>query len=193
MVADNDLAVGRIVEAISKSKFWPTSCIFITEDDPQGGFDHVDGHRSVCLVASPYTKRGKIISAFYNQTSVLRTMELMLGLPPMNQLDAMAPVMRECFVDAPDLRPFTAVPNQVPLDQMNSAAHPFQGKVRLDTEISERLSFNLPDQADEDTLNRILWRSVKGFDIPDPAEFTNCVRFGETAFEAWFGRTAAAR
>jgi hypothetical protein len=171
MVADNDLAVGRIVEAISKSRFWPKSCIFVIEDDPQGGFDHVDGHRSVCLVASPYSKRNQVISAFYNQTSVLRTMELILGLPPMNQFDAMAPAMRECFAPAPDLSPFNALTNRVPLDQMNSALHPFKGQVRIDVEASERMAFDLPDHADEDTLNRILWRSVKESDRPYPAAF----------------------
>ena len=86
-----DLAVGRMVEAVSRSRFWPKTCIFIIEDDPQDGWDHVDGHRSVCLVLSPYTKRGQVISQFYNQTSVLHTMERILGVPPMNQMDALAP------------------------------------------------------------------------------------------------------
>src|SRR5258706_16370475 len=119
MAADNDLAVGKLVEAISHSPFWAKTCIFVIEDDPQAGFDHVDGHRSVCWVVSPYTKRGAVVSDFYNQTSVLHTMELMLGLPPMNQMDAMAPVMRGCFRDKPDLKPYTALPNLVPLDKMN--------------------------------------------------------------------------
>ena len=105
MVADNDLAVGRVVDAISHSKFWATTCIFINEDDPQAGFDHVDGHRSFCLVVSPYTKRNAVVSQFYNQTSVLHTIELMLGCPPMNQFDAMAPAMREVFDAKPDLAP----------------------------------------------------------------------------------------
>src|SRR5207248_10742079 len=105
-VADNDLALGRVVEAISHSRFWPKTCIFVIEDDPQDGFDHVDGHRSLCLVISPYTHRGKVISRFYNQTSVLHTMERILGLPPMNQMDALAPLMTECFMDRPDLTPY---------------------------------------------------------------------------------------
>ena len=79
-VADNDLAVGRIVERISQSRFWPKTCIFVIEDDPQNGFDHVDGHRSLCLVVSPYTKRGAVVSKFYNQTSVLHTMSRMFGI-----------------------------------------------------------------------------------------------------------------
>ncbi len=99
MVADNDLAVGQVVEGISHSKFWKDTCIFVIEDDPQAGFDHVDGHRSTCLVVSAYTKRHAVVSNFYNQTSILHTIELMLGLPPMNQLDAMAPAMKEVFMD----------------------------------------------------------------------------------------------
>jgi hypothetical protein len=171
MVADNDLALGRVVEAISKSNFWPTTCIFVVEDDPQAGFDHVDGHRSVCLVISPYTKRKEVISAFYNQTSVLHTMELMLGLPPMNQMDAMAPVMRECFTEAADVHPYQCLPNTIPLDQMNPAKAALSGTMRKLAEKSERLPLDLPDLADEDTLNRIVWHSVKGPDAPYPAEF----------------------
>ena len=95
VVADNDLALGRIVEAVSHSKFWPETCIFVVEDDPQNGFDHVDGHRTVALVISPYTRREVVDSTNYNQTSMVRTIELMLGLPPMNQFDASATAMSE--------------------------------------------------------------------------------------------------
>jgi phospholipase C len=171
MVADNDLALGRIVEAISRSAFWPKTCIFVIEDDPQNGFDHVDGHRSPCLVISPYTKRGAVVSNFYNQTSVLHTMELMLALPPMNQFDAMAPVMRECFTAKPDLTPYTCVPNTVPLDQMNPPKTALSG-VMLDlAEQSERLPLDLPDRCDENTLNRIVWHATKGAAARYPAEF----------------------
>ena len=96
-LSDNDLALGRLVEAISQSAFWPKTCIFVVEDDPQDGFDHVDGHRSPALVISPYTKRGQVISHFYNQTSVIRTMGLILGIPPLTQLDGSAPPMTDCF------------------------------------------------------------------------------------------------
>src|SRR5205823_1704046 len=99
MVADNDLALGRIIDAISHSPFWKQTVIFVNEDDPQAGFDHVDGHRSLCLVVSPYTKRKRVISNFYNQTSVLHTIEQILGIPPMNQMDAMAPLMGDCFTE----------------------------------------------------------------------------------------------
>jgi YVTN family beta-propeller protein len=171
MVADNDLALGQLVEAISHSPFWATTCIFIIEDDPQAGFDHVDGHRSVCLVASPHTRRRQIVSRFYNQTSVLHTMELILGLPPMNQHDAMAPAMHECFTDKADLRPYTALPNKVPLDQMNPRKAKLAGATLEMAIQSEALDFDLPDRADENTLNRILWHAVKGVQAPYPAEY----------------------
>ena len=118
-VADNDLALGLVVEAVSHSRFWPETCIFAIEDDPQAGWDHVSGYRTTCFVVSPYTKRRQTISTQYNQTSLIRTIELILGLPPMNHLDATATPMTDCFTDTPDLTPFTSVPNRVPLDQMN--------------------------------------------------------------------------
>src|SRR5262249_27230529 len=93
MVADNDLALGQIFEAVSRSKFWEKTCIFVVEDDPQNGFAHVDGHRTVALVLSPYTKRKYVDSTNYNQTGMVKTIELMLGLPPMNQLDLSATPM----------------------------------------------------------------------------------------------------
>jgi hypothetical protein len=144
----------------------------VIEDDPQAGFDHVDGHRSLCLVVSPYTKRGEVVSAFYNQTSVLHTMELMLGLPPMNQFDAMAPVMRECFTDRADLRPYKAIANRVPLDQMNpkkSKATTQQQKEMA--EQSEAMDLSQPDRAEEDVLNRIIWHAMRGVEARYPAEF----------------------
>jgi hypothetical protein len=170
MVADNDLAVGRVIEAISHSKFWPKTCVFVIEDDPQNGFDHIDGHRSLCLVASPYTRRGAVVSHFYNQTSVLHTIELILGLPPMNQLDAMAPPMREVFSEQADLTPYKLVPNNIPIDQMNPRKAALSGDALKFAQLSEKLPLEQPDLADENTLNRILWFSVKG-DAPYPAAF----------------------
>ncbi len=120
-VADNDLAFGRIVEAISKSKFWKETCIFAIEDDPQNGWDHVSGYRTTAYVVSPYTKRKTVVSTQYNQPSLLHTMELILGLPPMNVMDAVATPLYDCFTDTPDFSPFNAVPNNVPLDQLNPA------------------------------------------------------------------------
>jgi hypothetical protein len=118
-VADNDLAVGRVVEAVTRSRFWPKTAIFIVEDDPQAGFDHIDGHRTVALVVSPYTPRGAVDSTNYNQTSMIRTMELILGLPPMNQFDASASAMASCFAAEANLAPYRAVKNIVPLDELN--------------------------------------------------------------------------
>jgi len=118
-VADNDLALGQIVEAISESKFWKETCILITEDDPQAGLDHVDGHRTVGLVISPYTKRGEVISTYYSQINMVRTIEDILGLPPMNQLDLSAEAMVDCFTGKPDFTPYKAVKNNIPLDEMN--------------------------------------------------------------------------
>jgi hypothetical protein len=160
-VADNDLAVGRLVEAISRSKFWAKTCIFIIEDDPQDGWDHVDGHRSTCLVLSPYTKRGKVISQFYNQTSVLHTMERILGVPPMNQMDALAPVMTACFTDKADLTPYKARPATMKLDELNPKKDRLKGQALYWAEKSQALDFSRPDMADEDTLNRILWFDAK--------------------------------
>jgi len=170
-VADNDLALGRIIERISRSRFWSKTCIFAIEDDPQAGFDHVDGHRSVCLVASPYTKRGKVVSKFYNQTSVLHTMSRMFGIPPMNQMVALSPLMTECFTAKPDLKPYQCRPNQIPLDEMNKPLAQLQGAERHWALASLDQDFEDVDRADEDTLNRILWHSVKGVDAPYPVQF----------------------
>jgi YVTN family beta-propeller protein len=168
-VADNDLALGRVVDGITHSRFWPKTCIFIIEDDPQAGFDHVDGHRSLCLVVSPYTARGTVVSDFYNQTSVLHTMQRILGLPPMNQMDAMSPLMETCFVAEADLAPYDALPNTVPLDEMNPEVGALRGGDLHWAMESIRQPFDEFDAADEDTLNRILWHATQGADAPYPA------------------------
>jgi hypothetical protein len=168
-MADNDLALGQVVEGISKSKFWAKTCIFVIEDDPQAGFDHVDGHRSICLVVSPYTRRGVVVSEFYNQTSVLHTMERILGLPPMNQLDALSPLMTACFTNTPNLQPFTHLPNKVPLTELNPKKDATAPGMRKWAEASEAQNFAQFDRADEDTLNRILWHAMKGADAPYPS------------------------
>jgi hypothetical protein len=168
-VADNDLAFGRIVEAVSHSKFWPETCIIAIEDDPQAGWDHVSGYRTTCYVVSPYTKRKKTVSTQYNQTSVVRTIELIVGLPPMNQMDASATPMSDCFVETPDLTPFDSVPNQVPLEQLNPDPKKIGNAIlRHDAIVSATLPLDEPDKCDEDTLNRILWRAMKGTDAPYP-------------------------
>ncbi len=167
--ADNDLAFGQIVEAISQSRFWKETCIFAIEDDPQNGWDHVSGYRTTAYVASPYTRRGAVVSTQYNQTSILRTIELILGLPPMNQMDATATPMFDCFTHMPDFRPFTAVPNNIPLDWMNpepgNVSNPLLRKHAI---VSARLPLNAPDCCPEDTLNRIVWHALKGPAAPYP-------------------------
>ena len=162
-------ALGMVVEAVSKSKFWAKTCILVTEDDPQNGFDHVDGHRTVGLAISPYTRRKSVDSTNYNQTGMVKTVELMLGLPPMTQLDLTATPMRGCFTDKPDLSPYTAVKNRVTLDEMNKPVSQFTGKAREFALKSQELDFDEEDRADEDTLNRILWFATRG-DRPYPGD-----------------------
>ncbi len=169
-LADNDLAFGRIVEALSQSRFWPQMAIFGIEDDPQAGWDHISGYRTTAYVVSPYAKRGTLVPTQYNTTSVLRTIEQILGLPPMNQFDASATPMFDCFVDEPDLTPFTAVPANIPLDQMNPDPAAIQDpQLREDAIVSMQLNFSEVDRAPEDVLNRILWRAMKGTSTPYPA------------------------
>src|SRR5438874_5546604 len=119
LIADNDLAVGRVVEAVSRSKFWKETAIFVVEDDAQNGPDHVDCHRSVALVVSPYTKRGHVDSTMYSTSSLLRTMELILGLKPMSQFDAAAAPLYESFTAKADTRPYEHAPAQVDLTETN--------------------------------------------------------------------------
>jgi DNA-binding beta-propeller fold protein YncE len=162
-VADNDVAFGRIVEAVSRSSFWKDTVIFGIEDDPQNGWDHVSGYRTTAYIVSPYTKRGRVVSTFYNTVSILRTIEQILGLPPMNQFDAAATPMYDCFADTPDFTPYAAVPNRVPLDQMNPPKEKIADPLlRKHAVISGRLNFKRIDACPEDVLNRILWHAVKG-------------------------------
>jgi YVTN family beta-propeller protein len=170
MVADNDLALGQVVEAVSKSRFWKDTCIFVVEDDPQDGFDHVDAHRTVALVISPYTRRKFVDHTCYNQTGMVKTIELILGLPPMNQLDLCATPMRKCFQERADLTPYTCVANKVPLDQMNPPLKKLKGQALHWAKKSLALDLGEADKADEDTLNRILWHAMRG-DEPYPARF----------------------
>ncbi len=170
-VADNDLSLGQVVAAISNSRFWTNTCIFVIEDDPQSGYDHVDGHRSICLVVSPYTRRGAVISKFYDQTGVIHTMERILGIPPMNQMDAISPLMTDCFTNVPDFQTYSVLPNNVSLDEMNPGSASLSPGQRYWADKSKRLDFSRPDRADENTLNRIVWHSVKGADALYPARF----------------------
>lgn len=171
-LADNDLALGRVVEAVSKSIFWTNTVIFVIEDDPQSGFDHVDGHRSICLVISPYTKRGQTISTFYNQVGVVHTMEQIMGLPPMNQMDSMGPLMADCFMATPNFTPYTALAVNIALNEMNAGTtSSLSRKDRYWAQLSQKQDFSKPDVADDNTLNHIIWHAMKG-DARYPSEFT---------------------
>ena len=167
-VADNDLALGKIVEAISHSKFWEETCIFVTEDDPQAGLDHVDGHRTVGLVISPYTKRKKVISTNYTQINMFRTMENILGIPPLNKFDMTAEPMLDCFTDSPDFSPYKALANNIPLDQINPTLASLSGDALYWAEKSLEQDLDDFDRIDEDTFNRIIWHAIKGYDVPYP-------------------------
>jgi DNA-binding beta-propeller fold protein YncE len=174
MVAENDLAVGQVVEGLSKSKFWKKMAIFVIEDDPQAGFDHVDGHRSTCLVVSPYTRTGKVVKQFYNQTSVLRTMQFILGVPPMNQMDARSPLMSACFTERANYAPFKALANRVPVDEQNPIAKALDSRGRALARFCSTIDFRRPDQLDEveeHKLNRAIWYSVRG-QKPYPSKFS---------------------
>jgi len=169
-VADNDLSLGQVVEAVTHSVFATNTVIFVIEDDPQSGYDHVDGHRSICLVISPYTKRRQVISTFYNQPGVLHTMEQILGLPPMNQQDAMSPLMFDCFTNWPDYTPFTALTNNVPLAQGAVASARPSPKEQYWAKRLRKMDFSKPDGINENLFNRYIWFRIKG-DAPYPAKF----------------------
>jgi hypothetical protein len=155
---------------VCSSDLWKETAIFVVEDDPQAGLDHVDGRRTIAFCVSPYTKRGQVISTHYNQNSILRTMELILGLPPMNQFDMAANPMTDCFTDKPDFTPYIAQANQVPLDEMNPLLSSLNksGKQYYYAKKSMEMPLDDIDKADEGLFNRILWHDVKGYDIPYP-------------------------
>lgn len=159
-VADNDYALGMIVEGISHSaKFWPTTAIFILEDDAQNGPDHVDAHRSPAYLISPYVRRHAVDSTMYNTTSMLRTMELVLGLHPMTHFDAGARPMNAAFLAAPELTPYTAEKPRIALDQHNPEGSATAAR-------SSRLDFSQEDRAGDDELNDILWLALRGGPAP---------------------------
>jgi len=166
MVADNDYAVGQIVEAISHSPYWKTSAIIIVEDDAQNGYDHVDAHRSIAFAISPFIPRGAHDSRFYNTDSGLRTIELLLGLPPMTQYDAIAPPLNVFDRTADNADPYKAIlPSIGILSEINV-------KTAYRSKDSERLLNPLAEESDPDEeLNDILWRSIKGT-VPPPRRYT---------------------
>ena len=160
MMADNDLALGRVVEAVSKSPQWKETCIFVIEDDAQSGPDHVDGHRTVFLAISPYTKRKHLDSSFYTTAGMIRSIELMLGLDPMNKFDALSDPMVDCFADDPDLTPYASILNNIPLDERNPSGKKLSAADRYWLEKTEELDWSHLDAADPYWLNRINWYSL---------------------------------
>jgi YVTN family beta-propeller protein len=160
-VASNDLALGRLVEAVSKSSLWPQTAIFVIEDDAQNGPDHVDAHRTVGLVISPYTKRRFVDSTQYSTVSMIRTMELILGLTPLSQYDAAARPMLNSFTNQADLTPYAHVPARIDLNAVNP-------KNAYGAARSAKMDFSDYDLVDDFELNEILWRSIKGADAPLP-------------------------
>jgi hypothetical protein len=161
-VADNDRALGLVVEAVSRSKFWAQTAIFVVEDDAQNGPDHVDAHRTIAYVISPYTKRGFVDSTMYSTASMLRTMELILDLKPMSQFDAAALPMFHSLTNAPDLRPYSALPALVDLDERNKTT-------AWGSDLSRKMDLTKEDAADDLLLNEVIWRSVRGAASPMPA------------------------
>ncbi|MFA5326799.1 MAG: bifunctional YncE family protein/alkaline phosphatase family protein [Prolixibacteraceae bacterium] len=161
-VADNDLALGQIVEAISHSRFWNNTVIFVTEDDSQAGWDHVSAYRTVGMVISPYAKRNTTVRTNYNQVDMVRTIEQILGIPPMNISDATAIPMFDCFDHKPDLTPYKSVPNQIQLDEMNKETSQLKGKELHYALKSMEPQFDRMDAGNDDLFNRILWFAMKG-------------------------------
>ena len=162
MVADNDLAVGRIVEAVTKSRFAGNTVIFISEDDSQAGWDHVSAYRTTGFVISPYSRLRRTVHTNYNQTSVVRTIEQILGLPPMNVIDATALPMFDCFTDKASLTPYTLLPNRVPLDEMNKPLSGLRGKALFYAKESVEQAEEGIDTGEDALMNRILWFAAKG-------------------------------
>jgi hypothetical protein len=161
-VADNDLAVGMFIEYISKSPIWKESAVFIIEDDAQNGSDHVDAHRTTAYVAGGFVKRGFVDHTAYSTSSMLRTMELILGLQPMSQYDAAAEPMWRCFTSTANLTPFISLPANVDLNEKNMAVNEWQRR-------SEEFNFAKEDAIPDMEFNIVLWYGLKGDRIPMPA------------------------
>jgi hypothetical protein len=162
-VADNDYALGRLVDTVSHSKYWASTAIFVVEDDSQAGPDHVDAHRMTAEVISPYTQHGKVDSTFYSTASVLRTIELLSGIAPMTQFDASAIPMFSAFSGGPNLAPYSVIkPPQSILTQVNPPNAPLAAQMATQ-------DFSHEDQVPEQLLNTAIWQSVKGSGSPLPA------------------------
>jgi hypothetical protein len=159
-----------VIEGLSKSRFWNEMAVFVVEDDAQGGVDHVDGHRTTAFIAGPYAARGTVDSTFYNQVNIVRTIEQILGLPPMNRMDVAAVPMRNAFVADADSAPFTAVqPSIIPA--LNPEVSSLSGVERVWAQASAGMDFSVPDvEENRPLLNRAIWYSIRGFDVPYPGD-----------------------
>ncbi len=167
-VADNDLALGQIIEALTKSPFWSKMAIFVVEDDAQNGVDHVDGHRTVALAISPYIRRGTVDSTFYTHQSMVKTIELMLGLPTMSLFDLIATDMRASFTATMEPSPYAAVEDRKPLFERNPPLKEMHSSIRNAALATLQMRFDVPDAAPSERLNRIVWGMVKGWHSPYP-------------------------
>jgi YVTN family beta-propeller protein len=168
MVADNDLALGQVVEGLTKSKFWPKMAIFVVEDDSQNGVDHVDGHRTVALAISPYTRRNHVDSTMYSHQSMLKSIELILGLPSLSLFNLIANDMRASFTETPNLSPFTAITPKQDLLELNPQARTLTGERKAGALASAQMNFSVPDAVPTEKLNRIVWHEIKGWSTPYP-------------------------
>jgi len=171
MVADNDLALGKIIEALTKSRFWNSTVVFVTEDDSQSGWDHVSAYRTTGFVVSPYSQLKKTIHTNYNQTCMVRTIEQILGIPPMNVIDATALPMFNCFNATIDSSTYKIVENRIPLDEMNKRVVTLTGRAKKYALLSATPQYDNIDSGNDDLLNHILWFATKG-NTPYPKQMT---------------------
>ncbi len=162
MVAENDHALGKMIEHISNSSIWEVSAVFVLEDDAQNGPDHVDAHRSTAYIASPYAKRNALVKTMYSTTSMLRTIELILGLPPMSQYDAASTPMWECFTSSPDPTPFVALDALYDIHEMNTDEN-------VISRLSDSFNLEVMDAAPDHLFSQVIWKAVKGLDSEMPA------------------------
>ncbi len=170
MVADDDLALGRIVEAISHSRYWATSLILVVEDDPQDGIDHVDGHRTVALAIGPHVRRHAVDSTYYTQLSMVRTMQDLFGIAPRTRFLAEARAMNSIFTARADTTPYQHVVPGIALDEMNPPLRALSGPRLRAARQSMAMDFSEPDRNSPETLDRILWADAKGYDTPYPVK-----------------------
>jgi YVTN family beta-propeller protein len=182
-VADNDLALGMVVEALTKSKFWPKMAILVAEDDGLSSLDHVDGRRIAAFAISPYTRRGIVDSTFYSQTSMVKTIELMLGVEPMTLFDRIATDMRAAFASTANFAPYSAEPPLQSLTEQNPDTSILSGKARQAAAESARMDFSAPDAAPMGRLSQIIWHSVRGWDAKYPATRRAAFLPGEAAHD----------